>query len=411
MLADYVYRPQIPRPPTPPTRFHESSARRPSRRVFLGVAQRCLATLTPDTPDTLQRAAAHEAVELVFGRRYPWLDGLSATSFDKGCSAAEAASAADHATYVALQLDWEQRKHEVIIGRTCHRYDKDPDFMRWLDDVPPMRLTYWCQQFCPQRAVDGLDEQREAIAELRPMPACIRWAHCDASTVVELADSQGRTARLVALACQRLVAVHTARYSTDCPRALLLLYKRCKASRRQRSWPAANNDSVDSIRLQLESELDTPAVVNSSLSLLAIETATAEARQTIESVARRIGSLDLLTTEVERLRPRILRADRICLRCYSSLTRAGMMPKPVTWGGSFDEKLLPPFHPACRCFQLAWSTPGVSGYERELSMWACAVHFELGEMNTPFPLGEFLERAWSGGSRSGSAKGTPSRRS
>jgi len=139
--------------------------------------------------------------------------------------------------------------------------------------------------------------------------------------------------------------------------------------RRNDVWTAEQVlDSVNKSAILVQSRATKLEV---SATMVRVRSALQRGRALLESRSGLPDGLDVL-------RPTHLELQDPCDACGKSRAVAN------------EEAMLPPFHPLCRCFRLAWRSSELPDLERKVTLWSleCALGHDRVQR---FPFDEFIE--------------------
>lgn len=360
--------------------FNEPSDRTPHASVYWSAAQKFANALVGSRPQGAAEAVAREAYFRVLGtaplieRRpvYDIGDLMRRKRFQAGLTDARMAS---YSNAVDFQLAWNRARPLMLRrGDRWVNYDDDPDFVEWISGFHwkwrlgfENRYVHWNP--APASA------PRLSIAQLAPMPEEILRVYFRSRKWKPLLSGEGRLppvrAHLVALTCQHLLALHSARGALFGQRHVVRLLRLLHKMRGQIDLPQEPVRCFDSVVLA-------PLVVESSALEVWLKRVVPGARVVLESVASAMTKPETAWSRLQALLP-----DRFCVQqaCGRCGTENGSRLQAV--GAQ-----LPPFGPRCSC-QLGWRCSRAPEIQRRLEVWAFDRALQPWA-ETPFPFMDFF---------------------
>lgn len=362
------------------TGFHEESAPWPRHNEFLGVAQRYAEQVAAGERSVYVKAVAREATKRLLRLHLFQQPNRALLVGYRHAGPASNADVLAHVKNLQREMAWEREKWSVQRNTLQWRcYANDPWFVAWLREVPASNLFRWATAYLPE-AQRRLPLVRKNLAQLAPLPSEMRKAYFLATTagrhLLTLAGAEVEleptTEHHVCLVCQRLLAYHTTKNARHGPVHVAHLTEQLETHLvlKRPAWQSAEQllDLVHSAGTFSQGRVSR---LEADTTMLRVEAALSRAQAVLD------GASDL-SVELAALRPTHLELEEPCEAC--KWVRA---VEP-------EEDQLPPFHPGCQCFRLAWRHSEMPDLERKVMLWAfeCA----LGHDKTPrFPFEEFIE--------------------
>ncbi|MCC9597414.1 MULTISPECIES: hypothetical protein [unclassified Rubrivivax] len=253
-------------------------------------------------------------------------------------------------------------------------YDDDPDFVEWISQLHWKWRLGFENRYVPWNPTHA-SAPRLSIPQLAPMPDEILRAYFKSRKWKPPGSGEGCllpvTAHLVALTCQHLLALHSARDASfgqrHVVRLLRLLHKK-----RGRIYL-----TQEPVRYFV-SVVQEPLVVESSALEVWLKRNVPGARAVLESVTSAMTKPETAWSRLKALLPNRFCVQHACGRCG------------VAYGGRVQavEAQLAPFGPQC-CCQLGWRSARVTEIQRRLEVWAFDRALQPWA-ETPFPFMDFF---------------------